>query len=59
MLGFIFVHVWVCVCRTITGTQDVVLLENMTEHYPVIMIRIKECFGQFIKHGFLHHYYNP
>ncbi|XP_025109253.1 E3 ubiquitin-protein ligase HECTD3-like isoform X2 [Pomacea canaliculata] len=30
---------------TITGTQDVVLLENMTEHYPVIMIRIKECFG--------------
>nr|KAG5697406.1 hypothetical protein BaRGS_008832 [Batillaria attramentaria] len=28
---------------TISDTQDVVMLENMTEHYPIIMIRIKEC----------------
>ncbi|KAK7101258.1 E3 ubiquitin-protein ligase HECTD3-like isoform X2 [Littorina saxatilis] len=28
---------------TVTDTQDIVMLENMTEHYPIIMIRIKEC----------------
>ncbi|XP_076441534.1 E3 ubiquitin-protein ligase HECTD3-like [Babylonia areolata] len=28
---------------TVTDTQDIVMLENMTEHYPIVMIRIKEC----------------
>lgn len=28
---------------TVTDTQDIVMLENMTEHFPIIMIRIKEC----------------
>ncbi|KAL8570039.1 hypothetical protein ACOMHN_036316 [Nucella lapillus] len=28
---------------TVTDTQDIVMLENMTEHFPIVMIRIKEC----------------
>ena len=27
------------------------MLENMTEHYPIIMIRIKECMGRYPTSG--------
>ena len=51
-------ELWYCtdrltglVFRTVTDTQDIVMLENMTEHYPIIMIRIKECMGRYPTSG--------
>ena len=30
-------------CRQIQNVEDIVMLENMSEHLPVVVIHIKEC----------------
>ena len=34
-----------CDCRDLHGVSNVLLLDSLREHYPVIEIRIKECKG--------------
>lgn len=31
--------------RDIKDVEDVTILENMTEHFPIVMVLIKECKG--------------
>ncbi len=33
-------------CRSMFGINDLLLLEDQREHYPVLEIRIKECKGR-------------
>ena len=35
-----------CFYREVAEAGEISLLENMTEHYPVITIRIKDCKGK-------------
>ena len=42
------IYVFSSIYREVSEAGDIMLLENMTEHYAVITIRIKDCKGKIL-----------